>query len=109
MARKRNMEEARRTQDAKRKREERLGNAIVEWEEHVERCETALDPFLHPMGKPRSQDQIVMAMQTSLYFMRQFRLDAEEDDQIEHLRLDTVDRATAAVHGMSYNLSLIHI
>jgi len=99
---KRAAEEARRLKDAKRKKEDRLGEAIVEWEDKIAELETALEPYRHPRGKARTQEQIVMSMQTALHLMQEARHDAEEDDQPGYLNLNTVDNTTASIHGMKY-------
>ena len=66
-SRKRNLELARvaqqqqrREQDAKRKRQDRLGEGIVKWEEKIDALETALEPWRHQKWKQRTKDQITM-------------------------------------------------
>eukprot|EP00957_Ditylum_brightwellii_P107498 8202104-Ditylum_brightwellii.AAC.1 len=59
-ARKRQLEAARKEKDKKWKQFERLGMAIVEWEEMIDSLETALEPFKHKKGKSRTPEQNVM-------------------------------------------------
>ena len=66
-------EEKRRAQEAKRQRELRLGEAIIEWEEDIERLRETLEPFNNPRGKVRSVEQNMMALQTALYYMEAAR------------------------------------
>ena len=93
----------RKEKDKQRKRLDRLGESLVEWEERIVQLETALEPWGHPKGKPRTQEQIVMALQTCLFFMRQARIDAEEDGSMGLLSLNAAERSTAAVHGMKFD------
>eukprot|EP00957_Ditylum_brightwellii_P059344 4505331-Ditylum_brightwellii.AAC.1 len=62
--------------DAKRKQKARLGEAIIKWEERIEKLENSLEPWRHPKGKPRSEAQHVMMMESALFFMKQAQLDA---------------------------------
>lgn len=101
-ARKRNLEAARKANDAKHKWDDQLGDAIIKWEEQIANLESALKPWLHPKGKARIQVQIVMAVETTLHCMKQARLDAEEDDAIGYLNLNTVDKTVASIHGMKF-------
>jgi hypothetical protein len=97
---KRGIEEARKAREAKRMKETRLGDAIVAWEEEVQRLREALEPFRNQKGKVRTLEQNIMAMQTALYYMDAAREQAEETDDISALSVSLVDFSVAKHHGM---------
>lgn len=99
-AQKRSTAEARKERDAKRMRETRLGDALVAWEEEVDKLREAIEPFRNQKGKVRSMEQNVMAMQTTLYYMQAAREQAEETEDISVLSIGLVDISVARHHGM---------
>jgi hypothetical protein len=100
-ARKRNLAAARRAKDKKRKSEDRLGEAIVAWEETIDFLETALVPFKHQKGKSWSLEQNVMALEMIIYLMKEAKLDADEEDCRSYLYLTNINKIEAIIHGMA--------
>ena len=98
--RRQNLENTQKAKDqevqSKRKRLDRLGNNLVEWEEQIEVFETALAPFRHSKGTVRTKEQIVMALETTLFFMKQARLDAEHNEDTSLLSLKAVHNSAAS-------------